>query len=132
MMQRPSRRWQHAVTTQQAAVAAGTLPADRAYAAQLWPAPFSAAVDAVLDSYEREVAAPDPAVGDDAYWAAVQRAVLGLNAADEQHGAIETGEREELAEYLDAVLTGAGVDVAALTARRGLERGELTDTWRDW
>lgn len=69
---------------------------------------------------------------DEAVWAAVERVVLGLNAADESHGAIETGEREELAEYIDAVLTNAGVDVAALTVRRGLSRAERTDFWRDW
>lgn len=102
-----------------------------AYAAKLWPADFTAAVDAVLEVYEHDAAALDP-LADEAVWAVVERVVLGLNAADESHGAIETGEREEFAEYIDAVLTGAGVDVAALTARRGISRGELTDSWRDW
>ncbi|MBB4755077.1 hypothetical protein [Actinoplanes lobatus] len=55
---------------------------------------------------------------------------MGLNIADGPYGAIETGERKELAEYIDAVLTTAGVDVAALTARRGRHRGELTDSSR--
>lgn len=131
MIERPTRGWRREVATQEAAVAAGGLDPVEAYAAELWPADFTAAVDAVLDVYEHDAAALDP-VADEAVWVAVERVVLGLNAADENHGAIETGEREELAEYIDAVLTDAGVDVAALTARRGLSRAELTDSWRDW
>ncbi|WP_436519636.1 hypothetical protein [Actinoplanes sp. HUAS TT8] len=131
MIERPTLGWRREVATQEAAVAAGELDPTEAYAAELWPADFTAAVDAVLEAYERDVAALDPAA-DAAIWAAVERVVLGLNAADESHGAIETGEREQLAEYIDVVLTGAGVDVTALTARRGVDRAELTDSWRDW
>lgn len=119
------------MATQEAAVAAGGLDPAEAYAAELWPADFTAAVDAVLDAYEHDAATLDP-TADEAVWAAVERVVRGLNAADERHGAIETGEREELAEYIDGVLTDAGANVAALTARRGLSRAELTDSWRDW
>jgi hypothetical protein len=131
VMERPTVRWQRTVAAQEAAVAAGTLAPADAYAAELWPPAFTAAVDTVLEAYERDVAAADT-TSDDAVWAAVETAVVGLNTADEPFGAIETGEREQLADYLDAVLTAAGVDVAALTARRGLDRAELTDTWRDW
>ena len=131
MIERPIRRWRREVAAQEAAVAAGNLALSDAYAVHLWPADFTAAVDAALDAYERDVSTMDP-MADEAVWAAVERVVLGLNAADKQHGAIETGEREELAEFVDAVLTAAGVDVAALTSRRGLNRGELTDSWRDW
>ncbi|GIF14144.1 hypothetical protein Ate01nite_41760 [Actinoplanes teichomyceticus] len=117
------------MTEQAAAVAAGTVKHDEATAALLWPAGFTDAVDAVLDAYEREIAGL-PTPGDGELWAAVERVVTALNEVDGGH--IETGEREELAEYIDAVLTGAGVDVAALTSRRGLHRSELTDTWREW
>lgn len=131
MIERPTRGWRREVATQEAAVAAGGLDPAEAYAAELWPADFTAAVDAVLDAYEHDAATLDP-TADEAVWAAVERVVRGLNAADERHGAIETGEREELAEYIDGVLTDAGANVAALTARRGLSRAELTDSWRDW
>jgi hypothetical protein len=131
MTERPTVRWRREIAKQEAAIAAGTLARDKAYAAELWPAAFTSAVDTVLAAYEQDVAAAD-ATSDEAIWAAVERAVVGLNEVDEPFGAIETGEREELAEYIDVVLTGAGVDVPALTARRGLDRGELTDTWRDW
>jgi hypothetical protein len=58
MIKRPTLGWQDKVATQEAAVAAGTLAPDKAYAIHLWP--------------------------------------------------------------------------TALTARRGLDRSQLTDTWRDW
>jgi hypothetical protein len=37
---------------------------------------------------------------DEAVMAAVERVVVSLNDIDEEHGAIETGEREELCEYI--------------------------------
>jgi len=131
MIERPSQKWQHRVADQEAAVAAGTLPRDQAYAAELWPADATAAIDVTLAAYEQEIESL-PTVPDEAAWAAVERVVLALNAIDEEAAMIETGEREELCEHIDAVLTAAGVDVAALTARRNLDRGELTDGWRDW
>jgi hypothetical protein len=130
MSERPSQQWSRTVTTQEAEVAAGTLSPEQAYASELWPAPFTAGVDAVLEAYERAIR--DGPRTDEALWSAVERAVLGLNALDEQHSRIETGEREALCEYLDAVLTGAGVDVPALTARHGYDRAGLTDEWREW
>jgi hypothetical protein len=131
MITRPSERWRHETVTQQAALAAGTMTADEAYAPDLWPLEFSARVDAVLVAFEGEIAdLPDPS-DDDAVWAAVERVVLALNDADDDNH-IETGEREELCDHIDRVLTAAGVDVAGLTARRGIGRHEVTDEWRDW
>ncbi|MEU8243464.1 hypothetical protein AB0C07_34855 [Actinoplanes missouriensis] len=129
LRERPTAVWRRAVEEQRAEVAAGTLAAERAYADELWPAGFIAAVDAVLEAYEQEVAGwRSPS--DEQIWAAVERVVTGLNDADDGH--IETGEREDLAGYVDVVLTRAGVDVVALTGRRGRDRSELTDQWRDW
>lgn len=116
---------------QAAKVAAGTLIEDEAYAARLWPEEFTTAVDAALRNYEENVRAlRSPSDGE--IFAAVESVVQALNAIDEEHGAIETGEREQLAEYVGDVLTAAGIDVDALTSRRGIHRFELTDAWRDW
>lgn len=130
MIERPSQRWQRVVGEQAAAVAAGTLPREEAHAAEFWPPAFIQAVDKALTAYEREIAQL-PAQTDDLVWAAVRRVVLALNdtGGDEF---IETGEREELAGFIDRVLADAGVDVDALLARGGRDRGELTDEWRDW
>ena len=130
-MERPSQRWSRTAATQAAAVAAGTLAPEDAYATALWPAEFTAAVDAVLERYEQEVRGVTTSA-DEELWAAVEHVVRALNGVNDEHGFIETGERESLCDYIDAVLTGADVDVPALTARRGIDRWELTDTWRDW
>ena len=56
MIERPSQTWQRRVAEQEAAVVAGTLPRDQAYAAELWPAEATAAVDVVLAAYAQELA----------------------------------------------------------------------------
>ena len=128
---RPTSEWRLRARLQRAAVAAGTLSSDDAYALQLWPDDFTAEVDSALDAYEvsvRALAAPS----DDDIFAAIERVVRDLNDIDAKHGNIETGEREELCEYIDSVLVAAGIDPEALAARRGIDRAELTDFWRDW
>jgi hypothetical protein len=129
MIERLTSRWRRAVAEQEAAVAAGTLPRDEAYALNSFPPGFVARVDAALVRYEQELGALEP--GDDAAaWAAVEGVVSALNAADS--GEIDTITREELCDYIDDVLADAGVDVDELTTRRGIDRSELTDEWRDW
>jgi hypothetical protein len=44
----------------------------------------------------------------------------------------ETDEREELCDYIDALLSEYGIDVEALAARKNIGRWEITDTWRQW
>ncbi|MFC7241460.1 hypothetical protein ACFQO7_03090 [Catellatospora aurea] len=130
MIERPSAAWRQEVLEQRQAVAAGTLSPDDAYAEHLWPLEFIDAVEAALAAYEAEIAAlRDPS--DDDLFAAAERVVLALNDADEEHGRIETGEREELIEYIEAVITHTGVDVPTLCARRGEDREALTGA-RDW
>ncbi|WP_127501030.1 hypothetical protein [Actinoplanes solisilvae] len=129
MIERLTLGWAREVAAQEAAVAAGTLPPDQAYAARAWPADFIAQVDAALQRYEQDLARLDP-TDDAAAWSAVERVVTAINAADQ--GEIDTMTREELAEHLDDALTEAGVDVEALTGRRDLDRSALTDEWREW
>jgi hypothetical protein len=60
--------------------------------------------------------------------------VLALNGINEEHGGggYETGEREELCEFIDGTLEGHGIDIPALAARSGIGAHEITDEWRDW
>lgn len=44
----------------------------------------------------------------------------------------ETGEREQLCPYLEQSLAEIGVDVEAVAERRGLDRHDITDEWREW
>ncbi|MEU4770492.1 hypothetical protein [Micromonospora sp. NPDC023644] len=131
MITRPTEKWGRSVREQRAAIAAGTLAEDAAYAPRLWPEPFITAVDAALDAYEADVRSLS-SPSDAEVFAAVERVVSALNAVNEEHGRIETGEREDLCEHVDVVLTASGLDVEALTSRRGIGRAELTDEWRDW
>jgi len=101
--------------------------------AELFPDSLLARTDEVLAAFEASVTAlADPS--DDEVFAAVERVVLALNAVNVEYdeAAYETDEREELCAYLDETLTEASVDVAALAARRGLTRHEITDAWREW
>ncbi|MEH0938585.1 hypothetical protein [Micromonospora psammae] len=131
MIIRPTEKWGREVQDQKGRIAAGTLAENDAYALHLWPEAFIAAVDTVLDAYEADVRSFS-SPSDDEVFASVERVVMALNAIDEEHGRIETGEREKLCEYIDDVLTDAGIDVEGLTSRRDIERTELTDDWRDW
>ncbi|WP_446219375.1 hypothetical protein [Micromonospora sp. IBHARD004] len=131
MTTRPTERWGREVQDQKGRIAAGTLAEDDAYALHLWPEAFIAAVDTALGAYEADVRSFS-SPSDDEVFASVEQVVMALNAINEEHGRIETGEREKLCEYIDDVLTDAGIDVEGLTSRRGIERTELTDDWRDW
>ncbi|WP_234323121.1 hypothetical protein [Streptomyces bikiniensis] len=72
---------------------------------------------------------------DDEVFGAVEKVVPALNAVDgdASHGGAGycTEEREQLCEYIDLTLGEHGVDVAAPAARRGIDRAEITDAWRD-
>jgi hypothetical protein len=130
MIERLTHRWRRETVEQEAAVAAGTLPPDEAYALTFFPPAFVAAVDAALEAYEQEIGRLDPPT-DEAVWAAVERVVVALNDIDQAFGQhIETMTREELSEYIEDVLADAGIDVTALLERGGVD--EAAGRWRDW
>jgi hypothetical protein len=127
MIERLTHRWRRETADQEAAVAAGTLSPDEAYALAFFPPAFVAAVDAALETYEQEIASLDPPT-DEAVWVAIERVVVTLNGIDLAFGQhIETMTREELSED---VLAEAGIDVEALLERRGVD--EAAGEWRDW
>lgn len=130
MTERVTHEWRRETAKQEAAIAAGTLRRDEAYALTAFPPDFVAAVDAALAAYEQEIARLDPPT-DENVWNAVERVVLALNDIDEEFdNPIETITREELSEYIEIVLADAGVDVEALLERRGVD--EVAGEWRDW
>ncbi len=131
---RPTTDWRRRRAEEAAALAAGTLDPAEAYTAQLFPDSMIASTDAVLAGYEAELGSGSAGRTDEELFGAVERVVLALNAVNEEYdgAAYETGEREELCAYIDAVLVAAGVDVDALAARRGIGAFEITDDWREW
>lgn len=98
----------------------------------LFPEPMIADTDRAMSAFEEELGCDAGHLTDEQVFALAERFVRALNAVDEVHGRYETGERELLCDYLDSALAAAGVDVAGLVARRGIDRSELTDAWRDW
>ena len=67
----------------------------------------------------------------------VERLVLTLNKINDDHvraGKIgyESGERDELCEYIETSLGEAGIDAEALEIRHGATPGDLAGQWREW
>ncbi|MFD9440164.1 hypothetical protein ACFWBR_26485 [Streptomyces sp. NPDC060006] len=133
MAEKPTMSWRHGIAEEAEELASGTLDPECACMAGLFPEELLTATDVVLDAFESEL----PGLGEDTdekVFAVVERVVLALNTVNEDHdeAAYETGEREQLCDYIDQSLTEHGVDVVALTARHGLGRYQLTDKWRKW
>lgn len=133
---RPSDMWRKRVEEEAAEVARGALAPDKAPASRLWPESLRASTDAALATFEEELKSLG-SPSDDEIFRLVRRVVLVLNEINNEHvragkTGYETGEREELCDYIDASLQESGIDVATLTARREIGRWEITDEWRHW
>jgi hypothetical protein len=130
---RPTEHWRNRVAEDAAELAAGTLDPDHAFAAGLWPESLIVSTDTAMNDFE-PVLPSLAAATDDAIFDAIRDFVLVLNRINDEHGGsgYETGEREELCQYIEESLHEAGVDVDALAARRGITRHEITDDWRLW
>ncbi len=138
MTERPTAAWRASVAAEARQLAAGTLDPDEAFAADLFPEDMLAETDEVLSEFERDVAALvehrwAPASDSDIF-RVIERTVRALNVVNDRHGgaAYETGEREQLCEYIETVLDAAGIDVDAFAGRHGITRHEITDEWREW
>lgn len=133
---RPSDGWRKRVEGEAAEVARGALSPDKAPASRLWPESLRVSTDAALATFEEELKSLGPPP-DDEIFGLVRRVVLVLNEINDEHvrtgrTGYETGEREELCDYIDASLQESGIDVVTLAARRGIRRWEITDEWRHW
>ena len=135
MAERPTALWRNQRLEQEAAIEAGSLDREQAYALDLFPEVFLGPADVLLDVYNSEIAAaPHDASGYPAIMAAIEHLVEGLNSLNEEgdQSWIETGERESQCEYIDTVILEHGADIDALAQSQGLEYHELADEWRNW
>jgi hypothetical protein len=130
---RPSEYWREGVEQDKREIAAGTLDPEEGSMAELFPESLLLSTDAVLATFEAD-AAQLSAPSDEQVFTVVRNVVLALNEVNREHGGAgyETGEREQLCNYIDKTLTEAGVDVAALAVRNGIGRYAITDKWRRW
>ena len=133
MLKRPTTDWRDTIEEQTAQIAAGELEKDDAWALKFWPLAMIDAADPLMASFEATLAGLGTEPTDESILAAVKDLVLALNTVDDEHGhPFETSEREQLCEYIEKALEDAGIDVAALTARQGIDRHGITDKWRNW
>jgi hypothetical protein len=133
MATRPTGYWRQSVAEEAEQVASGELDAEDATTAELFPEDMLIRTDEVLQPFERELTAlTDPT--DEEIFAVIQHVVLALNKVNDDYdsAAYETGEREQLCEYIEDSLTENGIDVDAFAGRHGLTRHEITDEWRAW
>ncbi|MFE7772610.1 hypothetical protein ACFU5O_01650 [Streptomyces sp. NPDC057445] len=135
MASRPPENWRAWMAQVARDVEAGILGPECASAAEMYPESLLRATDSVLEAFEAEMRGlVKPS--DEEVFGAVERVVLALNAVDRdlRHSGARfcTEEREQLCEYVDLTLGEHGVNVAALLARRGIDRAGITDAWRDW
>jgi hypothetical protein len=135
---RPTAVWRAKVARDAAAVAAGTLRPEEAYAAQLWSDELIRKTDAVLDGFEADVTGLvehrwEPA-SDTEILEVVERTVVALNKANDGFEGIgyETDERELLCEYIERVLVDVGIDPVELARRHRMPDGDITSDWRRW
>lgn len=133
MAVRPTDSWRQGIAEEAREVAAGELDAECACMAELFPEVLLTRTDEVLQAFETELTALDDPSDDDVF-GVIEHVVLALNDVNEEHdgAGYETGEREQLCDYIDTSLAEAGIDVQALAARRGIGRYEITDKWRAW
>ncbi|MFJ9826353.1 hypothetical protein ACIRSU_18570 [Streptomyces sp. NPDC101160] len=135
MANRPPENWRAWMAEVARDVEAGIVGPECVGAAEMYPESLLRATDAVLVAFEAEVGGLVE-LSDEEVFGAVERVVVALNGVDgdASHGGVGycTEEREQLCEYIDLTLGEHGVDVAALAARRGISRAEITDAWRDW
>jgi hypothetical protein len=112
MTRRPTTKWRAETEQEAADLAAGT-PREM-YASLLWPDSLINDTDHSLDTFEDDLdampASAEGSIADDAILEAVRRLILDLNAIHRQHvraghPGYETGEREELCDYIDTTLT---------------------------
>ena len=138
MVDRPTAVWRADVAADAADLAAGVIGPEEAVSAKLWPDEMIQATDAVLDSFERDVAGlvehRREAATDADLLEVVERTVRALNAVNGrfQGAAYETDERELLCEYIELVLQEVGIEAGDLARRNGVRSGDITGPWRDW
>jgi len=134
-VKRASEAWRDAKAEERRRLAVGEITPAQCYMEQLFPDAFIDRTDALLSGFAAQIAGT--ATDASAYpriMAQIESLVLALNQVniDFNGAVIETGEREDLCAYIDAVLVEHGIDLDALAAAHGCTADELTDQWREW
>jgi hypothetical protein len=112
---------------------AGEIDASECCMAELFPDEFINETEPLLQSLADRISDIDeldyPAVSD-----AIKTLVMALNQINEKfdQAVIETGEREQLCQFIEDVIEESAVDLGKYAVNFGCDSSEITDTWRDW
>jgi hypothetical protein len=134
-MKLPTTAWREQKAEEARKFAAGEITAAECYMDKLFPDPFIDRTGLLLQDFAAAISRCSPtAAGFPPVMQHIQNVVLALNNINQDfdHRVIETGEREALCEFIDAVIIEQGIDIDALAASQNCTRYELTDEWRDW
>lgn len=135
IMKLVTESWRERKAEEKRAFEAGEITADDCYMDRLFPDSFIDRTEILLKAFTVAIKqCPTSASDFPQVMRNIETLVLGLNQINEDfdYGVIETGEREELCEFIDQVITSRGIDIEALAASKNCDRYELTDEWRDW
>jgi hypothetical protein len=131
----PTEYWRNRKAEERQRFLAGKIAAKDCFMEQLFPDEFIERTDALLKEFISSISTFSSTEADySRVMAAIQLLVIELNKINDDFdgSVIETGEREELCEFIDNVIIERGIDIEALAASQDCDRNELTDEWRDW
>lgn len=131
----PTAAWREQKTEEARKFEAGEITAAERYMDKLFPDAFIDRTDLLLKDFAAAINQCSAAAADfPRVMQNIQDVVLALNKINDDFElrVIETGEREELCEFIDSVIIERGIDIESLAASQNCTRYELTDEWRDW
>ena len=111
----------------------GEITEDDACLDQLFPDQFIADTELVLIEFAGAIAATE-ARDYGSVMHSIMSLVVKLNENNDKYDGevIETGEREQLCQYIEDVISESTIDLEAYAKSRVCDKNEITDLWREW
>lgn len=128
-----SEIWREEKIEEQRMLRAGEIDSSECCMDELYSDAFVAKVELLLKSFVDQV--NQLSVADVAFLGKhLKSLVIALNDVNEEydHAVIETGEREQLCQFMEDVINDSKVDLEEFATHLGCEQDEVTDQWRDW
>ena len=111
----------------------GEITEDDACLDQLFPDQFIADTELVLIEFAGAIAATE-ARDYGSVMRSIMSLVVKLNENNDKYDGevIETGEREQLCQYIEDVISESTIDLEAYAKSGVCDKNEITDLWREW
>lgn len=131
----PSQGWRDSKAEERQKFLAGKITAKECFMESLFPDEFIDRTDTALKLFVANISNCSPHQDDyPKVRNAIKSLVLDLNKINDDFdgSVIETGEREEICDFIDDVIVAHGIDIDAYAEYLDCGRYELADEWRDW